>query len=94
MPGKSRRRRGKPSYRSKERIGRPEQPVAPAREPSAAKTVAPVASPHVSVKPVRAPASTAKSVFQHTHIATELKTIGILAGIMLVILVGLALVLS
>ncbi len=87
MPGKSRRGRHKHSARIKKRqeaLARaaPEHVPVETREP-----VAPVAPSGVPT-PVVAPTGA-----RYHYIVTELRTIGILAGIMIVILVVLALVL-
>ncbi len=85
MPSKSRRKRGKYSTQSTKKKSRPSRPA------TVAQTHQPVASPSVSVPtaPVAKPAAV-----HYPYIATELRTIGILAGIMLIVLVVLALVLS
>ena len=94
MPGKSGRRRGRHPSRAKKRKGRrgssaivaQQQAVAPAREPAALpKVPSPaVSEPTPTVQPTLA---------RYPYIGTELRRIGILAGIMVVILVVLALVL-
>ena len=66
------------------------QPSAVAR----AQRPEPVASPEVSVPPISRLTQPVKPAVQHPYIATELLTIGILAGIMLTILVVLASVLA
>ena len=90
MPGKSRRRHVSRSKKKKDRLGssamgvRQEavaqtyQPVAPS---GAAPPAARVTTPMPTMTPVRYP-----------YIATELRTIGILAGIILVILIVLAVI--
>jgi len=91
MPGKSRRKRGKyssPSKKKKSRVGRP---AAVAQQPAVAQTHQSVSSPSVSAPP--APVTKPAAV-HYPYIATELRTIGILAGIMLIVLTVLALVLS
>ena len=94
MPGKSHRKRGKYSIQSKKK-GRPIRPRSPAQQPVVAQTHEPVSSPDVSTPSVNVPAPATKPIaVRYPYIATELRTIGILAGIMLVVLVVLALVLS
>ncbi len=91
MPGKSRRRRGKYSIQSGKKKGRSSRPTILAQQPAVAQTREPVSSPDVSVPSV----SVAKpAAVRYPYIATELWTIGILAGILLAVLVVLALVLS
>ena len=87
MPGKSRRGRGKHSARSKKKRGAlagvAQQRVATETYKPAAPAV-PASSPTPIVIPTGA---------RYPYIVTELRRIGILAGIMLAILVVLALVL-
>ena len=95
MPGKSRHKRGKHSIPSKKKKSRPGRPAAVAQQPAVARTHQPVASPSVSAPPASVPTPVAKPAAVHyPYIATELRTIGILAGIMLIVLTVLALVLS
>jgi len=95
MPGKSRRGRGKYSIQSRKKKGRPRRPAMLAQQPAAVLTSEPVSSPKVSVPSASVPTPMAKpSLVWYPYIATELRTIAILAGIMLTILVVLALVLS
>lgn len=88
MPGKSRRGRGKYSPQSKKKKDRPSRPAMLAQQPVVARTPEPVPSARVPT-PVVKPAAG-----QYPYIATELRTIGILAVIMLIVLIVLALVLS
>jgi len=94
MP-KSRRRKGKFSPQSKKRREQVRQPAMP-KPPVAAQTGEPVSRPRQVgvVTPPSAAAPTAKVAAvpaTHGNVTTELKTIGILAGILLVILIVLAL---
>jgi len=91
MPGKSRRGRGKYSIQSKKKKGRPRRPSMLAQQPVAAQTPEPASSPKVPVPstPMAKPA-----LVRYPYIATELRTSVILAGVMLIVLVVLALVLS
>ena len=87
MPGKSHRGRGRSSTRSKRRkcaVTRvaQSQVAAEAHEPAA---------PRVPLPGTPSPRPTG---VRYPYIATELRRIGVLAGIMLAILVVLALVLS
>ena len=95
MPGKSRRRRGKHSFQSKKKKGRPYRPAIVAQQPAVAQTHEPVSSPSVPLPSASVPSPVVKpAAIWYPYIATELRTIGILAGIMLIVLVVLALVLS
>ena len=95
MPGKSRHRRGKYSVQSKKKKSRPNRPTTLAQQPVVAQSDEPVSSSVVPVPSASVPTPMAKpATVGHLYIATELRTISILAGIMLVILVVLALVLS
>ncbi len=96
MPGKSRRRKGKYSLQGKKKKGRTGHPTLLAQPPAAAiQTHEPVSSPKAPVAPARVPTLIAKpAAISHPYIAAELRTIGILAGIILIVLVVLALVLS
>jgi len=91
MPGKSRHGRGKHPVRGKRRrSGRSSLAVAP-QQPPPSQTYPTVPQPEVAdVLTSVAPVTTAR----YPYIVTELRRIGILAGIILVILVVLALVLS
>ena len=95
MPGKSRRGRGRHLPRGKRRRGR-KVFSAPVAQPSAAGQAyepAPAADSLVPSVKVPTPRPTVTAA-QHPNVAAELRRIGILAGIILVILVVLALVFS
>ncbi len=95
MPDKSRRRQGKYSFQSKKRKGKPKRPTMLAQQPAVAQIHEPVSSPNVSVPSATVPTPMSKPAsIRYPYIATELRTIGILTGIMLIVLVVLALVLS
>ena len=94
MPGKSHRKREKRSLQSKRREGGQSQPTMLTQQPASTQTHEP-ASP-----PVVPPSSTGGSTpmagplaARYPYVAAELKAIGILTGIMLIILIVLALVL-
>jgi len=89
MSGKSRHGRGKRSFQSKKRKSRQSLPPIVTQQQSVSQTYKPVA-PSVRVPAPMATPTTA----EYSHTLVELRRIGILAGIMLVILVVLALVLS
>ena len=106
MPGKS-RRKGKYSIQNKKQVGQSRaNPVA--QQPSAGQAhetapISNVAAPRVApVSPRVAPARPARGAEQmakptglrYTLVATELRTIGILAGLMLILLVVLARVIA
>ncbi|MBM2824944.1 MAG: hypothetical protein HW402_608 [Dehalococcoidales bacterium] len=94
MPGKSRNKRGKYSPQNRTGKSRSGQPDVPA-QPSAVAESGAVASPKIARPLVSKPSSVGKSpVVHHGNIATELRTIGILTGVMLVILIVLARIMS
>lgn len=95
MPRKSRHGKGKYSFQSKRNKGKQHPSATAAQQQVVAPTNKPIApskpsAPHVSVPTSRATLTTA----QYPYIVAELRGIGILAGIILVILIVLALVLS
>ena len=95
MPGKSRHGKGKYSVRSKrKKTGRDSMDIV-AQKPLVSQTCEPVPRSEVSTSLPSTPTpSAAVSAVRYPYITTELRRIGILAGIMLVTLVVLALVLS
>ena len=93
MPGKSRRGRGK--RLSKKKKGRLASATMAAQRPAATQTYEPVAPSKGAAPAASVPTSRpTPAVVRYPFIATELRRIGILAGIMLIILVVLVLVLS
>ncbi len=95
MPGKARRRKGKYSPPSKKRKGGPSRATIPAQQSAVAPADELISSPRVSVPSASVPTPMVKPAdIRYPHIATELRTIGIMAGVVLVILVVLALVLA
>ena len=95
MPGKSRRRRGKFSVQSKRKKGRPSRPTVAVQQQAVTQAHEPVPPSNVPASPASVPTPAVKPAAVHyPFIATELRTIGILAAIMLIILAVLALVLS
>ena len=95
MPGKSRHGKGKQPVRGKKkRTGHGSMSVAAQPSP-VSQAHGPVSHPEVSTPPpsTSTPSSTISTV-RYPYITTELRRIGILAGITLIILVVLALVLS
>ena len=95
MPGKSRHGRGKYSPPVKKKKGRSSRPSTHTPATAITQTHKPPSSPDVSVSPPGVPAPMARpAAIRHPYIATELRTIGILAVIMLIVLAALAAVLS
>ena len=93
MSGKSRRGRGKHSFQSRKKKGRLASSAITARQPAAAQTYKPVVSSEVAAPAASVPTPMpTPAAVRYPFIATELRRIGILAGIMLVVLVVLALV--
>lgn len=88
MTGKSRRSRGKHSFRSKKGRGRPSPPIIVTQQQAVTPTNESVPPPKVSRKLVLATSTATR----YPYILAELRRIGILAGIMLAILIVLALV--
>ena len=94
MPSKSRRGRGKYSPPKKKRKDRQGRPATLTQQPASAQIDEPVSSPKVSAPATSVPVPAAKPAgAQHLHVANELRTIGIIAGIMLIVLIILAVVL-
>ncbi len=88
MPSKSRRGRGKRSARSKKRKVRQDFSVAVAQRQATSQNYEPAPSAKMLTP------RSALSPVQYPYIATELRRIAVLAGIMLVVLVVLYLVIS
>ena len=94
MPGKSRHGRIKHSFQGKKKKSRRSHPAAVAQRQADIQISKPVASPKVATPSAGARAPTPMlTAVRHPYILIELRRIGILAGMMLVILVVLALVL-
>jgi len=95
MPGKSRHGKGKHPSQSKRRRERQRYAATSAHQQEAAQAPKPAAPADIPAPPTRVPTPPmASPVAQYPYIAAELRRIGILAGIMLVILIVLAFVLS
>ena len=95
MSGKSQRSKGKHSFQSRKKKDKLKHLATVTQQPVANRVHEPVSSPEVSVPSVNLPARTEKiAAVRYPSIAIELRTIGILAGIMLTGLVVLALILS
>jgi hypothetical protein len=95
MPDKAARHgRGKRSVRSKgRRSGRTSLPVAE-RQSQVSQVTGSVSRPKASVPALSAATSIAETRKRYAYVPYEMRTIGILSGIVIVILVVLALVLS
>ncbi|MDP6126887.1 MAG: hypothetical protein QF713_02180 [Dehalococcoidales bacterium] len=94
MPAKSRRRKGKYSFQAKTK-GTPASPEQSVQPPLPAQTRRPAATPVVQAKSVGSVTSAVRPVSaQYLYIKSELRTIGILAGVTLAGLVVLALIIS
>lgn len=94
MPGKSRHGKGKHPHHSKKSKAKQRHGAIALQQPTVAETPQPVAT-IITPPSLKTPAPPAKSrIAQYPYITTELRRIGILAGIILVILIVLALVLS
>ena len=93
MPGKSRRSHSKhPSQRKKSRVSPATIAV---QQPAAASTPGPVAASKVAAPATSASTPIRKPIaIRYPFVTVELRRIGILAGIMLVVLVVLAIILS
>ena len=95
MPGKSRRGRRRYPSRSKKGKARQVPSAIVAQRQAATQSYEPVSRPDVSAPSARLPTPMAVlTTVRYPYIFTELRRIGILAGIMLVILVVLALILA
>ncbi len=95
MPGKSQRSRRKHSFQGKMKKCRRSPPGVVAQRQADTQIDKPVAPPKVTAPSPSAPTPTpVLTAVRYPYILTELRRIGILAGIMLAILVVLALVLS
>jgi hypothetical protein len=93
MPGKSGHGKGKHPRRSKKSKARQRHAIMALQQQAVAETPKPTAT--VGARPpTSTTASPAARASQHPYITTELRRISILAGIILVILILLALVLS
>jgi len=94
MTGKPRHGKGKHPSQSKKRRER-QRHVAVVQQPVAAQAPRHAAPADMPAPPASAPTpSRVPSAAQHPYIIAELKRIGILSGVMVVILIVLALVLS
>ena len=93
MPGKSKHRRGKYSFRSKKGSGKPTPPVIVATKPAVTPTTESAPLAEVSVRSARMSVPSKRTtVVQYPYVLAELRRTGMLAGIILIILIVLALV--
>lgn len=91
MPGKSRHGKGKHHYHGKKSRARHHVPMVSQAVAGTPQPAATVSAP----PPSRAPtAATTPRAIQHPYITAELRNIGILSGVILVILIVLARILS
>ena len=90
MPSKSRRSRNKQAQRIKKRGGQPSPQVMTAQSP----VDIPATEPEVSPRVEKIPAPIKSAVIQYPYIFQELRRIGILSGIMLIILIIVTFILS
>ena len=94
MPGKARQKKGKYSTQNKKK-GRPSRSATVVQPPVVAQTREPVSVSGVTAPSSSVPTPVVKpAAVLYPYISTELRTIGILAGVMLFVLVVLALILS
>ena len=91
MPGKSKHGKRSYSFQSKKKKRKQHFPVTAAQQQVAAQALKPDTLPKASVPLASVPAP--KIAVKYPFIATELRRIGILGGIVFVILIILALVL-
>ncbi len=95
MPGKSRHDRRKHSFQGKKKKGRRNPPGVVAQRQAGIQIDKPVVPPRVVAPSASAPTPMpVLTAVRHPYILTELRRIGILAGIILAVLVVLVLVLS
>ena len=95
MPGKSRRGHSKQLSQSKKKKSRVSPSTIAVQKSAVASTPGPVAASKVAAPATSASTPIRKPIaIRYPFVTVELRRIGILAGIMLVILVVLALVLS
>ena len=95
MPGKSRHGKGKHSFHSKKKRSRQRFSAITAQQRVVAQTTKPAAPSKLSAPSIGVPTPMATpATVRYPYVVAEMRRIGILAGIMLVILIGLTLVLS
>jgi hypothetical protein len=84
MSSKSRHKRGKHSFQGKKRKDRRTPVVTATETPVAAQAYTPAASSQVVAPSARVPTPTPRpAMVKHPYVASELRRIGITAGIML-----------
>ena len=94
MSGKSRHSRGKHSIHGKRKKGKLRPQVIVAQPQAVTQAEEAVSPPEAPVSSTRTSTPVAPIAVRYPYILTELRRIGILAGIMLAILIVLALVYS
>jgi hypothetical protein len=92
MSGKSRHRRGKHSIHGKRKKGKLRHQVIVAQPQAVTQAEEPVSPPQAPVPSAKTATPAAPIAIKYPYILTELRRIGILAGIILAILIVLALV--
>jgi hypothetical protein len=91
MPGKSQRKHVSQSKKRKKRAG--SSPIAANKQPPVSQSYEPVSQPVTPAPSASVPTPKAtQAAVSYPYIVTELRNIGILAGIIMAILVVLALV--
>ncbi|UCG09787.1 MAG: hypothetical protein JSW30_03285 [Dehalococcoidia bacterium] len=95
MSGKSRHGRGKHSSHGKKKKMKLRQPMlASPPSPAAVPAEAPVSPPEAPIVETKRSISPPPIMAKYPYIFSELRRIGILGGVMLVILIALALILT
>ena len=94
MPNKSRRRRGRYSFQGKKKKGKRTPALTTTEQPVATQTYERATPSPVTAPPAGVLTSTPRAAaVKHPYVASELRRIGIIAGIMLAVLVILSFVL-
>jgi len=94
MPRKFQHKKGKHPSRSKKGKDRQHFSATATQQPAVAQTYKPAPGPSMPAPSTSVPPPMVKpSAIEHPYVAAELRTIGILAGIILIVLVILASVL-
>ena len=93
MPGKSRQRKGKYSAKAR-KYNTPSQPTQPAQVTSQAQEHVPASAPAAPVRARRTAVMPESFVVENPYVVGELRSIGILAVLVIVILIVLAVIIS
>ena len=90
MAGKSKHKRGKRYHPGSKKGKNRRHFAAPiTQQPAVTETHEDISQPIVSAPPITTPSPAARPITRYPYITTELRTIGILAGIILIILIAL-----